>query len=338
MEVYYSSTAAGVGKAVRDVMEALGWRDRLPPGGDVLLKVNLTWDYFRPGVDTGPWVLEAVSSVLSERFERIWVGESGQVLVDADRALEASGAGEVVRRRGLLWHNFSRNEWVGVERNGLSFGIPAICTRMPVVSIPVVKTHYRTVISVALKNLYGCLNDGRHNYHHRLSDYLTAVNECIPVAFTVADGTVSLEGDGPKPGSPLYTGFVAASADRVALDASISRVMGFDPGSIAIIRAAEGVVGTAEDLEDVCIPPLESPPRFRFTPARPNFVARVERLLRGGRSGGRSDGPLMKPLRICARHWYRIAYHLKGQRREALRFIGNLPCRGQWLGDPEDDG
>ena len=263
------------------------------------------------------------------------MGESSQILVDANRALETSGVGAVVERRGLVWHNFSGNEWQTVERGGLSFSIPAICTRMPVVSVPVVKTHYRTTISAALKNLYGCLDDGRHNYHHRLADYLTAVNECIPVAFTVADGTVSLEGDGPKPGIPVFTGFVAGSSDRVALDTSLARTMGFDPAGIETIVKAEGRAGTSSGLEEISIPPLEAVPRFRLKPAGPNFVARVEKALRGGRGGGRSDGPFMKPLRLGARYWYRIAYHLRGQRREALRFISRIPCGDQWLGREE---
>ncbi len=335
MRVFYASTAGGVRRAVFDVMDAMGWETLLPPSGDVLIKVNLTWDYLRPGVCTGPWVLEAVAERFSGRFSRIFVGESSQVLVDAARALETSGVGAVVRRRGLLWHNFSENEWHAVVHGGLSFSIPAICTRMPVVSLPVVKTHYRTTISAALKNLYGCLDDNRHNYHHRLADYLTAVNECIPVAFTVADGTVSLEGDGPKPGTPVYTGFVAGSSDRVALDASLARTMGFDPAGIETIVRAEGRAGTSSGLEEIPLPPLEAVRRFDFKPARPNFVARIERALRGGRSGGRSDGPLMKPLRLGARHWYRFAYHLKGQRSEALRFISRIPCGDQWLGREE---
>lgn len=336
MRVYYASTAGGVRRAVFDLMDALGWERLVERGSDALLKVNLTWDYLRPGVNTGPWVVEAVAERLKARCGRIFLGESSQILVDADRSLRAGGMAAVCERQDLTWHNFSSNSWVTVERNGLTFGIPGICTRMPTISIPVVKTHYRTGISIALKNLYGCLNDGRHNYHYRLPDYLAAVNMAIPVLFTVADGTVSLEGNGPKPGKPLRTDFCAASEDRVAMDASLARTMGFDPSCIPILEAAEGMVGSSAGLEEVPLPPMAAVPSFHFSPARPNFVARVEKLLRRS-SRGQGDSPLMGVMRLGARQWYRAAYVLLGQKREAMRLIDGLPYGPQWLGVREEE-
>jgi uncharacterized protein (DUF362 family) len=336
LKVFYASTACGVRRAVSDLLDSLGWERLVPPGEDILLKVNLTWDYLRPGVNTGPWVVEAVAERLRGRSRKIYLGESSQILVDADRALRVSGMAAVCERQGLVWHNFSKHQWSPVETHGLRFGIPEICTRMPVVSLPVVKTHYRTGISVALKNLYGCLNDGRHNYHSGLPRYLAAVNASIPVAFTLADGTVSLEGNGPKPGKPIRTDFVVASEDRVALDASVARVMGIDPGTLEILDAAEGVAGSSRGLEEECLPPLAMPPSFSFLPAGPNFVARVERVLRGRGRKREGDGPLINLTRFGARQWYKMAYVILGQKAEALRLVESLPYGPQWLGRAEE--
>lgn len=336
--VYYASTADGVRKAVWKVMDAVEARSLLPAGMDVLLKINLTWDFVRPGVDSSPWVVEAVASYLQGHVGQIWLGESSQVLVDASRAFLRTGMSEVARRLDLRWHNFSENNWVPVEEQGLRFFIPEICTRMPVVSIPVVKTHYRTTISAALKNLYGCLDDNRHNYHYRLADYLTAVNTRIPVVLTVADGTVSLQGNGPKPGIPIQTDFTAASTHRVALDRSLALTMGFDPGEIGIIRAADGLVDGEADSREIALPPMSEVPRFHFIPARPNFVARVEKRLRGKRQGPGKDGPLMGPLKLGAKFWYRLSYRLFGQRRDAVRWISDSPYGAQWSGLPESGG
>jgi uncharacterized protein (DUF362 family) len=334
--VYYASTREGVTRAVFDVMDAVQARMLLPEGMDVLLKVNLTWDFVRPGVDTSPWVVEAVASYLKGHVGRIWLGESSQVLVDATRAFEVTGMRQAAERHNLLWHNFSEHDWVPVEAGGISFSIPEICTRLPVVSVPVVKTHYRTTISAALKNLYGCLDDNRHNYHYRLADYLTAVNERIPVVLTVADGTVSLEGNGPKPGTPRRTDFVAASTNRVSLDTSLARLMGFDPGAVETIQSARGRVDEDESFDEVALPPLEGVPRFDFQPPRPNFVARVERRLRGSRSGPGTDGALMGLMKRGAKVWYRLAYRLSGQNREAARWVRSCPYGPQWAGEPEE--
>lgn len=339
MDVFYASTAGGVKRAVNEILEALEWKRLLPRGQDILVKVNLTWDYLRPGVNTSPWVVEAFAEAVSDRVGRIYLGESSQVLVDATRAFRITRMKDAAERRGLIWHNFSLNRWVGREVDGLSFGIPEICTRMPVVSIPVVKTHYRSVISVAMKHLYGCLDDNRHNYHYRLADYVVAVNSAVPAVLTLADGTISLEGSGPKPGIPRQTDFLAASTDRVALDHSVARVMGIDPLSVETTVKGNGRVGSFDDCRDVCIPPLRRAPSFDFIQASPNFVARVEKMIRGRRKRRKpgTDGPLIGIMKYGAKKWYNLAYYLLGQDRQARRIIENSIYGPQWRGVPEEE-
>lgn len=335
-EVYYTKPEPSVLGAVERLLEAMDFTSLLPAGGDVLLKINLTWDYLRPGVVTSPWVVDAAARVLARHCGAVHVGESSQILVDATDALVNSRMVDVVDRNGLVWHDFSKETWEEREVDGLSFSIPRVCTRMPVVSLPVVKTHYRSVLSIALKNQYGCLDDNRHNYHYRLTDYAVAVNKAVPVVFTLADGTVSLEGGGPKPGKPLRTDFLSASTDRVAIDSSLARVMGLDPARIPLITSADGVLGDASSPREVCLSPLEEVPRYEFEPARPNFVARVEGLLRGRRTEPKTDGPFMGALKRGARLWYRIAYRLLGQKAEAERWMDDPRYGPQWRGLPED--
>jgi len=338
MKVLYTSTDTGVDKAVNRLLNNFNWRDLLPEGKDVLIKVNLTWDYLRPGVNTSPWVVEALCKRLKEHTGQIYLGESSQILVNASKALRVQRMDAVVKRQGLIWHNFSDNPWKEVTVNGLTFGIPEICTKMPVISVPVVKTHYRSVISVAMKHLYGCLNDGRHNYHYKLSDYMVAVNKAIPVKFILADGTVSLEGSGPKPGIPKQTDFIALSTDPVSMDYSISKVMGIDPLTVESIQKGNGEAGSCSEVENVCIPPLEKVPSFSFKPAEPNFVARVEKKIRRKRKqqGSPKDGPFIGVMKAGAKHWYNLSYSLFGQKKEAEEWKKSLPYGPQWLGEPEE--
>ncbi len=338
MKVFYASSIEGVDNAVGKLLDNFNWKEFLPKGQDVLLKVNLTWDYLRPGVNTSPWVVEALSKRLKAHTGQIYIGESNQVLVNATKALRVQRMDAVVKRQGLIWHNFSENTWKEVTVDGLTFGIPEICTRMPVISLPVVKTHYRSVISIAMKHLYGCLNDGRHNYHHRLADYVVAVNKAIPVKFILADGTVSLEGSGPKPGIPKKTDFLALSSDPVAMDASIAKVMGINPKSVETIQKGNGQVGSCIDIENVCLPPLKSIPSFKFKLAEPNFVAKVEKKIRGNRKkeGSQVDGPFIGIMKTGAKHWYNLSYSIFGQKKEAEKWKNSLPYGPQWQGKPEE--
>ena len=61
-------------------MEGAGWRDAIPAGADVALKVNLGWDRFIPGSITSPAVLEALALEMKPRAGRIFVIEADQVL------------------------------------------------------------------------------------------------------------------------------------------------------------------------------------------------------------------------------------------------------------------
>ena len=334
MKVFYTSTSGGVSNAVSDILDAADWKKLLPRNEDILIKVNLTWDYLRPGVNTSPWVVEAFARKVKDHVGRIYLGESSQILVDATRAYTVNRMKDAAEREGLIWHNFSKNSWIPKEADDLRFSIPEICTRMPVVSIPVVKTHYRSVISVAMKHLYGCLDDNRHNYHYRLADYVVAVNSLIPVVFTIADGTVSLEGNGPKPGIPRQTDFLAASTDRIALDYSVAEVMGIDPLSVETTVKGNGIVGSYEQLENVCVPPLSQRPSFSFRKAAPNFVAKIERKIRGSKEQTTPgiDSPFLGIMKIGAKRWYNLAYYLLGQHREAKHFMDNNIYGPQWKG------
>ncbi len=335
MKVFYASTRNGVRQAVHDILDEINWKSILPAGSDILVKLNLTWDYVRPGVDTSPWVVEAFAEKVSGHTGRIFLGESSQILVDATRAFRVTRMKDVAERHNLI----SEHEWIPEKVGNLKFSIPEICTRMPVVSIPVVKTHYRSVISVAMKHLYGCLDDNRHNYHYRLADYVVAVNSLIPVILTLADGTISLEGNGPKPGIPKQTDFIAASTDRVALDYSVANVMGIDPLSVETTVKGNGVTGSFENLEEVCLPPLTTTPSFTFLKAQANFVAKIEKNFRGKKEQNEpgTDSPFMGIMKIGAKRWYNIAYYLFGQDREAKRIMKENIYGPQWMGLPEGD-
>ncbi|MBN1434470.1 DUF362 domain-containing protein, partial [Candidatus Fermentibacterales bacterium] len=219
----------------------------------------------------------------------------------------------------------------------ITFSVPEICTRMPVVSIPVVKTNHRSTISCALMNLLGCLDERRRSDHHRLADLLSRVNEEIPVVFTIADGTVSLDGSGPRPGAPIHTDFVALSQDRVAMDASLAGLMGFDPLAIETVVRANGRVGTMENLCEIPLYPLRSVPSFRLRAPEPDFLARMEdRLMdRRRRKTHPGDGLIMRAMKRGGRLWYCLAHYLTGQNRQASKWIRDSVYGAQWLGKPE---
>ncbi len=120
-----------------------------------------------------------------------------------------------------------------------------------VISVPVMKTHFHTGITIALKNLKGCLRpvDKRRLHERDLVPALAVVNELVQplVSVTICDATTAYEGMGPAAADPVSLGLVIASRDPVATDVVCCQLMGLEPSRVPLIgaSAARGV-GTAD--------------------------------------------------------------------------------------------
>jgi uncharacterized protein (DUF362 family) len=271
--------------SVRQAMEMAGWRRCISPGAEVSLKVNLGWDKLIPGAVSAPWVVEGVIRTIREHTNRIYLVESDQVVVDVEVALRKTGLDKICRKYDVEWVNMSRGRFVriqSVERLVLKdVYIPEILTRTEVITLPVMKTHNKTVISGAIKNQWGCLQTLRHNFHLVLSEALVDVNAIIRPCFAVMDGTIALEGNGPKAGRPKEMNLVLASSDPVALDVIAAEIMGFDPDRIEHLRlCAHYGLGIADPGRIIVEGERVESVRTGFIPARHNAVSWLELVLR----------------------------------------------------------
>lgn len=211
-----------VGAAVREALELAGWEQAIPRGDDVALKVNLGWDRFIPGSVTSLAVVEELIRVMKPRAGRIFVVEADQVLEDVESAFHRSGMDAVCARTGARWVNFIRHEMLTVTRPDnvvlKSTELPKLLQQTRLVTVPVLKTHGKTIISGALKNQWGCLSKARHEYHLVLAEAIADINALVRPVLGLTDGTIGLEGNGPKSGWPRVADRILCSRDLVALD------------------------------------------------------------------------------------------------------------------------
>ncbi|MFX0078749.1 MAG: DUF362 domain-containing protein [Candidatus Hermodarchaeota archaeon] len=100
-----------------------------------------------------------------------------------------------------------------------------------VISVAQAKTHYLTFITGALKNLFGLLpRKDQGVYHKLINEVIVDLARLVPPSLNVIDARVGVEGwNGPKTRQLdiFIIGHKAAS-----VDATMLRVMGFDPKSI----------------------------------------------------------------------------------------------------------
>ncbi|MDA1094605.1 MAG: DUF362 domain-containing protein [Acidobacteria bacterium] len=271
--------------AIRRALDAVSWRLVIPRGADISLKVNLGWDLFIPGSITSPLVAESLILELRDHVGKIYMVEADQVLEDIESAFRRSGMAAVCERTGVEWVNMERGPTVAVPRPDnvvlREVHVPQILRDTLLVTVPVMKTHAKTGITGALKNQWGCLSKMRHEYHLVLTDALADLNQVVRPVLSVMDGTVGLEGNGPKSGTPRVADRILCSTDPVALDTVQAICMGIDPATVPHLRrCAERGIGTDDRTRiDVRgLVPEEHVVRFR--PARDNTVSLVENVLR----------------------------------------------------------
>jgi uncharacterized protein (DUF362 family) len=189
---------------------------------------------------------------------RVIVGESSVVGYNAGKIFEFLGVREPFEKAGAELINMDADKSVQVKvPNGKNFRKMRIHRTAWesdfVISVPVMKTHFQTVVSLSLKNMKGVLPDSMKKLSHRigvkerkeefeLEHSILDLNSVIKPNLAVIDGIVAQEGY--KPGSPGVTGSprpfdtVVAGFDPVAADATAAYLMGFEPMDVPLIRRA----------------------------------------------------------------------------------------------------
>ena len=322
---------------VRHAMELAQWRDYIPRGAEVALKPNLGWDLFLPGATTSPWLLEGVVRAIRDWVGTIYVVESDQVVVDVEKAFHLNRIDRVCRDYDLTWVNMTRTEMRTVPLpNGRvlkELQVPEILLRTKLVTVPVMKTHNKTVITGAIKNQWGCLPMFRHNYHLVLDAALADINTVARPCFAVMDATIGLEGNSPKSGIPKVVNRVLASGDAVALDAVAAKLMGFDPAQIGhLAECVAAGLGTA-DLEHITtLGDDDLSLNLHFIPAHHNMVSWFELVLRRRASLRRLffDTPLFRLCCNATLVYYAMWYSLLGIGRGRRDRILATAYGAQW--------
>ena len=221
-------------KIVEDILKKTGVCSN-DIGNYCLLKINAMSREVLPGRNTSPWVLEATLKNLKDNFPSIEfvIGDSD---VAGYRQFKQAcinwGYTEIAKKYGVEIVNLSED--VYIEKPTDSPHLPIIAlprTVMDVdsiINIPVIKTHVLSGITCCLKNHWGLLPKCRYKYHTRVSETIAEINNQIrKTVLNIADGTVCIEGSGPKTGNPILGSAIFGGVDRVAVDSAVLAFMGF---------------------------------------------------------------------------------------------------------------
>jgi uncharacterized protein (DUF362 family) len=264
-------------------------------GKTVLLKPNLV-DYI-PGnhINTHPLlVAAAVECFRHLGAKSVVVGEGPGYQRDTEMVLVESGFAEELRQLKVPFVDLNRDELVATMLLATYTGMKRLWLPQTVlqadfvVSMPKVKTHHWSGVTLSMKNMFGVVPGGKYGWPKNLlhwkgiQESILDVCATVPVHFAIADGIVAMEGNGPLNGHPRALNRIVLADDSVAADATCARLMGFDPARITHIRIGSQFLGNAsvdridQVAEAVCAPanPFEVVPEFEHV--------RMTELLRRG--------------------------------------------------------
>lgn len=222
-------------------------------GDTVLVKPNACLPIEKPGVMTNKEVVREVIKEVKTLGAEPVVGESAIHGTSTKDALKISGISRVCEEEDVLLLDFDACEREPVT---ISYGQKTLSTYVAqpvlqcdaVISVPVMKTHAQTGVTLSLKNMKGCFPKNEKKKFHRwhLDRAIAGINALINPCYAVIDGTTAMEGLGPIAGDPVDMGVVVCSQDLVAADAVASFMMGFTAGEITHIEMASALgLGTS---------------------------------------------------------------------------------------------
>lgn len=166
------------------------------------------------------------------------------------------------------------------------------------ISVPVLKVHVVTGLSLSLKNLWGYHPDTLRLLDHKhLSERLTLIAKSIHLRFVVVDAIYGLNRRGPMDVEVVNVGGILVGDNPVATDASATSLMGFEPAKIKhIFIASKADLGHYRE-EEIEIQDDSSPFQQHFC-LRPTLVDRGCALCFKSYLLNKaiSDSPFTKPI------------------------------------------
>ena len=256
------NTEQAITKAVRQAVEAIGGlEDIIKPGFHVLINPNLVakgQDRFS-GAVTRYEVCKAIADMVKELGADPVIAESSAAGVDTEEVLRFAEY-DKLREQGYAVLDLKKEKTIKIPAPKGHI-VKELWTWEPVakadaiISVPVMKTHDQTEVTLGIKNLKGLIQDGEKKQFHKLGVFggVVDLNQAIPRVLTIVDGITGQEGLGPIFGEPVHMNLVIASKDCVAADAVTSAVMGYDPEEVrTTVEAHERGLGEM-DLQKIDI-------------------------------------------------------------------------------------
>jgi len=247
---------------LREALAFINWEKYIHKNSTVFVKPNFTFPYYKKGITTSPQLIKSLLEIIKERTNDVILGESngGNHSFTAEEAFEGHRMYKICKEVGVKLVNLSNLPWKYVESKIQSKTVKVQLPRLLLgkidcfISVPVLKVHVVTGVSLSMKNSWGCYPDTMRCLHHQnLSHKLTLIARLLKPKIVLVDGTYALDKHGPMYGEAVKTSLILTANNPVVADALGAMILGIPLEKAKhILMAEKEGVGTT-DLQQVRI-------------------------------------------------------------------------------------
>jgi uncharacterized protein (DUF362 family)/Pyruvate/2-oxoacid:ferredoxin oxidoreductase delta subunit len=250
------------------LIDLMGGMERFAKQGEkIVLKVNLLREA-RPeaAVSTHPSVVAAVGRLAREAGAAPVIADSPgggyrYTRKTLDKIYHTSRMHQAANQAGITvnWDTTSRpvSYADGILTKHFDIITP-VYEADAVFNLCKMKTHLFTVMTGAIKNIFGVIPGlSKTGYHAKLHDVqrfagmLLDLSQYIAPRLTIMDAVVAMEGDGPGTGDPRSVGLLIGCENPLALDVAATEIMGLKRTENPVIMEAERRGLKPNRLEDI---------------------------------------------------------------------------------------
>jgi uncharacterized protein (DUF362 family)/Pyruvate/2-oxoacid:ferredoxin oxidoreductase delta subunit len=238
--------------AVREAVRLLGCISAfISPSEKILIKPNLLSPKDpSKAITTHPEIVRAVIKLVKEAGAVPAVGDSpGGAIRNIKNLWETTQMERICREENVELINFEASSSKEFDINDknikkVNFSNAALdCDG--IINLPKLKTHALMSFSAGIKNLYGLvpglMKVEYHKYASKNKDFADLLTNIYlffkdKIRFTLIDGILSMEGNGPSAGEVRKTDLIAASRDTAVLDAYLLNELNYDISNSGILK------------------------------------------------------------------------------------------------------
>ncbi len=281
-------------EGLRQSIDLIGGIENFVRSGDlVLLKPNLLYGKApEKAVTTHPSIVKGMIQIVREAGGIPFIGDSPSI-GSLMRAAEKAGIKRVADETRCPLMEFDKPILPpkGGGKFFKQFEIDrAVLEADVVINLPKWKTHGLTLLTLGVKNLFGCIPGPRKALWHLkagddrkvFAQMLIDLYQIIQPSLTILDGILGMEGNGPGSGDPIELGLILASRDPLSIDQIVCDLLGISRKSLPTNRLAfkeglgeSGIEVVGERVEDVKIPHFRLPTLSEPAWNLPGFLRRV---------------------------------------------------------------